>query len=216
MSTDAPGAVMGAISNDVKKRFSAKWRLSDSGCHEWTACLLPNGYGAMQVAGRKVSAHRLSWVINFGEIPVGLCVLHRCDNRKCVNPNHLFIGTHKDNNDDMRMKGRGPDVSGKKNPAFKLSDQLRAQILAAYEDHGRRISDIAKQFSVCVGTVRKVAGVNVRSKHGKLNPKAKLTADIATRVRSRRAAGAAINAIAREEGLSWPTVKRIIDLESYV
>jgi hypothetical protein len=64
------------------------------------------GYGVVNIGNTYGGAHRLSYTLNVGEIPQGLHVLHKCDNRKCVNPNHLFLGTQKDNNQDMGRKGR--------------------------------------------------------------------------------------------------------------
>lgn len=83
--------------------------LSDA-CWEWQRYCCPStGYG--RLAGpdgyKKIGAHRASWAIHFGDIPAGMFVLHKCDNRKCVNPDHLFLGSHQDNMADMRDKGRG-------------------------------------------------------------------------------------------------------------
>jgi len=75
-------------------------------CWIWTGCLTHNGYGNTRIQGKAYRTHRLSWIINYGEIPDGYFVCHHCDNRKCCNPKHLFLGTAQDNADDMRKKGR--------------------------------------------------------------------------------------------------------------
>lgn len=76
-------------------------------CWVWTASRFVRGYGALKVDdGPKGYAHRISWELHFGPIPDGLWVLHRCDNPPCVNPAHLFLGTHLDNMADMDAKGR--------------------------------------------------------------------------------------------------------------
>ena len=80
---------------------------SDTDCWNWSGNTSGNGYGRIRHKGRYICAHRASYIVRIGEIPDGLLVLHKCDNRGCVNPDHLFLGTHKDNMQDMLSKGRG-------------------------------------------------------------------------------------------------------------
>jgi len=76
-------------------------------CWEWGGFIKETGYGQFRLNRDKmITAHRASFMIFNNEIPEGLCVLHKCDNRKCVNPSHLFLGTNQDNVDDREKKGR--------------------------------------------------------------------------------------------------------------
>ncbi len=107
-----------------------------------------NGYGKIKLSGRMVGVHRLSWKIHNRPISnSGLFVLHECDVRHCVNPDHLFLGTHQDNMDDKVNKGRQSRLRGEKNPEAKLSDSEVQEIRTLYED-GFLQREIAKFYEV--------------------------------------------------------------------
>lgn len=91
----------------------------NSGCWIWTGGKFGNGYGAVSLDGRHMPAHRASYMVNVGPIPEGLWVLHRCDNPPCINPAHLWVGTHSDNAKDCYAKGRGA-----RNERRKLSPEI--------------------------------------------------------------------------------------------
>jgi len=88
----------------IKARFE-KLVVKQKGCWSWRSAK-NNRYKNFKIHGKQIGAHRASWMIYKGEIPDGMCVLHKCDNPICTNPEHLFLGTHEDNIVDMYKKGR--------------------------------------------------------------------------------------------------------------
>src|SRR5262245_51288556 len=89
-------------------------------CWEWQGTLV-GGYGQLRFSGKRYSAHRVSYELFHGPIPVGMHVCHTCDNRKCVNPAHLWLGTNRDNMDDKVAKGRQSRVQGRQQQSVKLT-----------------------------------------------------------------------------------------------
>lgn len=96
---------------DLEEKFWSKVnKNTETGCWEWIGSLNMHGYGQFQANRIPIGSHRFSWELKHGSIPNGLWVLHRCDNRKCVNPDHLFLGSNKENQIDSIKKGRRPEV----------------------------------------------------------------------------------------------------------
>lgn len=128
----------------------------NSGCFLWIGAADRNGYGLLKRSGQLLKAHRVAWERENGPIPEGMHVLHHCDNPPCVNPVHLFLGTHQDNMDDREAKGRNVVVRGEAHGSARLT-------AAAVRDIKRRLAIgelarvLATAYRVSVSAIRHIA-----------------------------------------------------------
>jgi hypothetical protein len=168
----------------LAEQFIAKVEPSTEGCWTWTASVTttvrPSGYrcpyGQLRRAGRLLLAHRVSWELHAGPVPEGMRVLHRCDNPRCVRPDHLFLGTQADNVADARAKGwlrtatgdrhgsrthpeRRP--RGERSKAARLDEDRVREIRALAARGGLSQRAIARRFGVGRSTVRGVVARRV-------------------------------------------------------
>lgn len=134
-------------------RFWSKVVRTDA-CWEFKG-MLRKGYGQFVIAGvrpkLRVQAHRFSWSIANGPIPKGLCVLHRCDNRSCVRPDHLFLGTNDDNVQDRVNKGRS--AHGETQGSAKLTNEAVIEIRQRHS-LGESCGALAKKHGMHAGNIR--------------------------------------------------------------
>jgi hypothetical protein len=121
-------------------------------CWEWTGNVVGNGYGRWVEDGRLWSAHRYAWFRVFGKVPT-LCILHKCDNRICVRPEHLFEGTRSENTADMVAKGRA--ATGTRNGSARLTEAEIPEIRGALAS-GATLQSLADEYGVCIDTISKI------------------------------------------------------------
>lgn len=148
------------------------WRHVDKSgsCWTWTAAKSADGYGRIRVQSPKrgdLNAHRVGWELTFGPIPPGAHILHRCDNRACVRPDHLFIGTNADNVADRVAKGRSRGAAGVRNRNARLSQEDVAEIRMLYRpsrtgaprksEARPTTSTLAERFGVTRSTIYHIA-----------------------------------------------------------
>ena len=142
--------------NTVKPRFSKKdftdMLKANGDCLEWTGCSTADGYGRTQAYGKMWRTHRLA--LHLEDVDTtGHFVLHSCDNPLCCNPDHLRLGTHQENMDDMKSRGRQARHYGNHNGSAKLTEQ---QVLEIRAIRGMTRKEIAKRYGVGLTTINHI------------------------------------------------------------
>lgn len=125
-------------------------------CWLWTGSLYEGGYGQFSIGTRKLVAHRFSYELHYGEVPEGLFALHKCDVRACVNPNHLWAGTKKENSVDMVNKGRCLAPYGEKAAKAKLTESQVIEIRELYASGKANMPELARVFNVHHSTIQNI------------------------------------------------------------
>jgi hypothetical protein len=140
----------------LRSSFDEKYTKNEvNGCWEWHRALTGAGYGNYWAHGKWILAHRFAWERLHGPIPEGLHACHRCDNRKCVNPEHLFLGSQLENIKDMDRKGRRRTVNnplrGEAHQLAKVTEKDVLRIRALWAGGGLTQRSIAKEYGLSFG-----------------------------------------------------------------
>jgi len=137
---------------------------SQDECWNWKKSLDSWGYGHVGFWDKLYKTNRVAWYLVNGDIPDGMVICHRCDNPKCCNPNHLFLGTFKDNTRDCVRKGRLPSRHGELNNSAKLTNELARQIKTEYEASERGHRYFAKKYNVSPSCIlRLCSGISFKN-----------------------------------------------------
>jgi len=144
------------MTRTLAKRFWEKVdKRGPDDCWEWLGARRHRGrgYGSIRCEGTVMRAHRVAWRLIHGDVPKDKCVCHTCDNESCVNPAHLFLGTHRDNMRDMMQKGRDCHPTGEDLPQSKLTVEGVAQIRRRYSEGDVTQRELAHEYGVTQGAI---------------------------------------------------------------
>lgn len=139
---------------DIERFWSKVNKGSDGECWDWVRGKDKDGYGSFWLNNEDIRAHRLSYIIKNGQIPRNMFICHKCDNPACVNPDHLFLGSNRDNINDMLSKGR--TRKGEMNNGARLKERQVTEIKKIYLTGKVSSRALAKQFGVGKGTILRI------------------------------------------------------------
>jgi hypothetical protein len=156
--------------SDLFERFIEKTDVSGE-CWLWQASTDGVGYGKMQLhRGKLLGAHQISYLLFKGDLEQGKDVMHSCDNRLCVNPKHLSLGTRQDNIQDMIAKGRRRGIetyfgqTGERNPKSKITNRIADEIRSLYSSGGWSYPKLAKRYDVSIQLIYRVVKKGIYAK----------------------------------------------------
>lgn len=168
----------------LKERLWSRVLIGENNeCWNWIGKLGTDGYGHLKVNGKLKGAHVASYMLHYGNVQAGMCVCHKCDNRACVNPNHLFEGTHQDNIRDRFLKGRS--AAGDKN-----GSRTHPESRPRGASHHWQVKPWTRPT-------------------GDRNGRAKLTPEQVAVIKSALEGGAQCASLAKQYGVSWTAIKKI-------
>lgn len=160
---------MGRRQKPLKQRLLTKCRCDENGCWIWTGTVNGAGYGTIGLGGAELGkgfSHRVSYMVHHGDIPDGMLVCHRCDVKLCINPDHLFLGTYRDNVQDMIAKGRMNNLrtparieSQPRGPSHGMAKLTEAEVLSIIDkflEGETTKASLAKEFNVSRAMVRNI------------------------------------------------------------
>lgn len=136
---------------DINRFWSKVAKGNSAECWDWIGNLYKDGYGQVMINKTSRRAHRISYELTVGPIPAGMVIMHKCDNRKCVNPNHLCLGTQKENIHDMIAKGRKAPIyrQGSLNGRATIAeDDIRYIRAVAVKGRGGNVQMLAEKYSI--------------------------------------------------------------------